>query len=165
MTAPETPAARTASRMITELALQQHAAQADGHSRHPGLFELPEQPPALAAVRAARLLRRELQKQLRCQALRARGDGEGWAEIAVALELNDDGRPDASAAFLTVLGPRNDDPWWTQVSGVRWTCTSCEEVVRDFGPEVGGPDDRETGHASTCARHTGEIVAWDALWS
>jgi hypothetical protein len=88
-----------------------------------------------------------------------------WEEVAVAMELRHAGRPDASAAYLTTLGTRSEDPWWTPARGVLWACTTCEEVVRDFGPEAGGPDDREAGHASTCSRHTGEVLAWDALWS
>lgn len=165
MTGPDSPVARTASRMITELAMQDHTYVPDGHFQHPSLFEHPAMPSPLASVRAARELAHELQEQIRMHALRARGQGEDWAEVAVALEARHGGQPDASAAYLTVLGTRSDDPWWTPARGVLWTCSTCEEVVRDFGPEVGGPDDRESGHATTCARHTGEQIAWDALWA
>ncbi|MCU1691884.1 MAG: hypothetical protein JWM64_975 [Frankiales bacterium] len=165
MTAPDSPVAQTAARMIVELALQEHTPLAEGLFRHPALFEQPAAPAPLASVRAARQLGHELQEQLRLQALRARGHGEEWEEIAAAMDLRHGGRPDASAAYLTALGTRSDDPWWTPARGVLWTCTTCEEVVRDFGPQVGGPEDRESGHATTCSRHTGEQLAWEALWS
>lgn len=165
MTGPDSPVARTASRMITELALQGHAHMPDGHFQHPALFEQPAMPSPLASIRAARELAHELQGQIRQHALVARGHGEDWTEVAVALELRHGGRPDPSAAYLTVLGTRSEDPWWTPARGVLWTCSTCEEVVRDFGPEVGGPGDCESGHAVTCARHTAEQLAWDALWA
>ena len=110
------------------------------------------------------LFRSALQQHTVDQALRARGLGEAWDEIATALCLASDSRPDAAAAYLTVLGVRAGDPWWSPARGVLWTCSTCAEVVRDFGPDCGGPDDRESGHAPTCSRHTAGVMAWEALW-
>lgn len=165
MGSPDSAVARTAVRMISELALTECAAMPGGHFRHPALFATPDVPSPLAALKAARLLTHELQEQLRQQALLARGQGEDWEQVAAAMELRHAGEPDPSAAYLAVLGTRSEDPWWTPARGVLWRCAHCLEVVRDFGPDVGGPDDRESGHASTCGRHTGEQLAWDALWS
>lgn len=165
MAGPESAASRSTTQMIIELALREQTPLPEGHFQHPALFDRPASPTPLAAVRAARLLGQELQQQLRQQALLARAHGEDWTEIASALELRHSGEPDPSAAYLTVLGTRSDDPWWTPARGVLWTCATCEEVVRDFGPEVGGPEDREAGHAITCSRHTAEQLAWEALWT
>lgn len=118
----------------------------------------------LQALQAARLLVSALQRQIVDQALHARGQGEDWPQVATALCLSHDGQPDSAAAYLTVLGVRAGDPWWSPARGVLWTCGVCEEVIRDFGPDCGGPDDREAGHAPTCTRHTSDVVAWEALW-
>jgi hypothetical protein len=132
--------------------------------RHPGLLVQGDEPPPLACLDAARALGTAMHGLVIEHALRARGAGEGWDEVAVALGLVDEDRPDCMAAYLAVLGVRADDPWWSPARGVSWTCASCGARVRDFGPECGGPDDRETGHEPTCSRHRSELAAWEAMW-
>ncbi len=60
---------------------------------------------------------------------------------------------------------RAGDAWWSLSRGVLWTCSSCQEAVRDLGPDTGSPQQRESGHAPTCSRHSVDVIAWEALWA
>ncbi len=122
-------------------------------------------PAPMASLRAARELTLALQGQVVESALVARGAGEAWEDVAVAFGQQVGGRPDAAAAYLCVLGVRGGDPWWSPSRGVLWTCSSCEEAVRDLGPDAGSPEERESGHAPNCSRHSADVVAWEALWA
>ncbi len=122
-------------------------------------------PAPLASLRAARELTLALQGRVVETALVARGAGEAWEDVAVAFGQQVGGRPDAAAAYLCVLGVRGGDPWWSPSRGVLWTCSSCEEAVRDLGPDAGSPEERESGHAPNCSRHSADVVAWEALWA
>ncbi len=101
----------------------------------------------------------------RCRFLSGHAVSESWEDVATALDLHNDGRPNSAAAYMTVLGARAEDPWWSPAQGVVWRCSTCEEAVRDFGLDCGGPDHRGSGHAVTCSRHTADVLAWEALWS
>lgn len=160
-----TPAAQVASQAVLDLLRETDPGAFGPHFQHPQSWTERPEPLPLPATRAARTLTQALQRRLVEYALRARGTGEAWEDIAEALDVRSDGRPDCVAAYLTVLGVRGDDPWWSPARGVVWTCTSCEEAVRDFGPECGGPDDRESGHAVTCSRHAADVLPWEALWA
>lgn len=159
------PAAAVARQAVIDLLHETDPGAFAPRFHHPDTRSERKDPTPLSAVRAGRQLVAALQRSVIDAALRARGLGEGWDEVATALDMHNEGRPDCAAAYLTVLGMRVDDPWWSPSTGVAWTCSTCEEVVRDYGPDVGGPDDREAGHAVTCSRHAAEVVAWDALWA
>lgn len=135
------------------------------HFRHPNTLETAAEGAPLASTRAARALDRAMQRLTIEHALRARGAGESWDDVALALDVASDGRPDAAAAYLTTLGVRADDPWWSPARGVVWVCEVCEQAVRDYGPDMGSPDDREDGHARSCSRHAADVLAWEALWA
>jgi hypothetical protein len=159
------PARAIARQAVIDLLRETDPGAFAPHFEHPDTRTEREDPTPLAAVRAGRQLLAALHRGVIEAALSARGLGETWEEVASALELQSEGRPDCAAAYLTALGIRADDPWWSPSAGVAWTCLTCEEVVRDYGPDAGGPDDRESGHAVTCSRHAAEVVAWDALWA
>lgn len=161
-----TEARRLARRTVDELALAEGPPGGGTWFRHPGSLAGGTSYPPLAGVQAAKHLATVMHQLVIEHALQARGAGEGWDEIAVALELTAVGdRPDALAAYLTVLGVRADDPWWSPARGVEWRCRSCAQVIRDFGPECGGPDDSEAGHAPSCSRHNADLSAWMEMWT
>ncbi len=165
MTWLQTPAGAAARRTLKDLLREADPLAYGSEFKHPQSLTDNSEPAPLAAVRGARELALACQRLVKHYALDARGAGETWEEVAVALGLRSDGRPDSAAAYLSVLGVGRDDPWWSPARGVVWTCTTCQEAVRDYGPECGGPDDRESGHGLGCSRHTAEVVAWEALWA
>ncbi len=154
-----------AGRAVHELLRQRDPGAFAPHFQHPAMWAERDTPAPLAAARAARELTLALQRHAVESALAARGAGEAWEDVAVALGQRVGGQPDAAAAYLRVLGVPAGGTWWSPSRGVLWTCSSCEEVVRDFGPEAGGPEDRESGHAPDCSRHSADVVAWGALWA
>ena len=117
-----------------------------------------EQPHPLAALRSATQLQCALREEAAAAALLARAAGETWSAIADALGLVDGDQADAEAAYLTTLGVR------AAVSGaplgVLRTCRSCGCVIRDIGPELADPAQREAGHGGDCARHVRDIILW-----
>jgi hypothetical protein len=160
-----TPATAIARRAISDLLHETEPGAYGPHFEHPNSLSERDDADPLAATHASRQLVLAMQRQVVEHALRARGSGESWEDVAAALNVHNDGQPDCAAAYLTVLGVRADDPWWSPARGVVWTCSTCEEAVRDYGPDCGGPDDRESGHAITCSRHAADMLAWEALWS
>lgn len=159
------PARDAARHAIEELLKRTNPGAFGVHHRHGEGLVVERDPSPLLALAAARTLVVAVQRQVIAQALRARSAGDDWLAVADALELTDGESPDAAAAYLAVLGVRSDDPWWSPARGVVWTCTCCESVVRDFGPDGGGPAEQEAGHAPTCSRHAADVVAWEALWA
>lgn len=117
-----------------------------------------EQPHPLAALRSAAQLQLAMREEVASAALLARSAGESWSSVADALGLVDGDRADAEAAYLSTLGVR------AAVSGaplgVLWTCSSCRCVVRDIGPELADPAQREAGHGGDCPRHVRDIILW-----
>ena len=162
---PVTPAAGIAANAVLELLSATEPGAFGPHFRHPRTLTKNAEPDPLHAARAAYALSRAVQRQVVHQSLRARGVGESWEAVATTLDLTAEAGPDVVTAYLMMLGNRLDDPWWSPSTGVTWTCSSCEESIRDFGPECGGPEDREAGHAATCSRHLAAVAAWDALWT
>ncbi len=154
-----------ASRAISELLHEVDPGAFAPHFQHPSQLVEADVPSPLAAAQAARALLAALRRKIVQHGLEARGAGESWEDVANALELTCNGVADEAAAYLTVLGVRGISPRWSPAWGVLWTCGSCGEAVRDYGPEYGGPDDRETGHASTCARHCADVRDWKELWA
>lgn len=165
MTWPRTTADRIARQAVRDLLSETDPGAFGPHFQHPGSMQQSAEARPLAAANGARLLAFACHRLVVEQSLAARGAGETWEDVAQALMLRNGNEPDAAAAYLAALGVRQEDPWWSPARGVAWTCVTCEEVVRDFGPEAGGPDDRESGHAVNCSRHAGEVVAWEALWA
>lgn len=160
-----TPAVGIAAHAVLELLSATEPGAFGPHFHHPRTVTVNLEPDPLYASRAAYDLSRAVQSQVVHYALRARGTGESWETVATALGLASDGGPDVTTAYLMVLGLRADDPWWSPATGVLWTCCSCGAAVQDFGPECGGPDDREAGHADTCARHLAAVATWEQLWT
>jgi hypothetical protein len=119
--------------------------------------EQQEYPHPLSALRSGALLLKVAREELVRAALDARAQGESWSSIAEALGMTVGEEADAEAAYLSTLGVRGSA---VGTLGVLWTCGSCAATVRDLGPELDDPVQREPGHADTCGRHVREIIAW-----
>lgn len=119
----------------------------------------------LCGVRAARLVFDVATAQLREWALRVRGAGSGWDEVADALGLTEpdaDGRMPGEVAWEWLVehrppGPVREHFGWR--ASATWTCTTCRAEVRDNGPYE-SPDDNESGHAPSCTRHAVAVATW-----
>lgn len=112
----------------------------------------------LEALKVARAIADHGRGMVRDYALKARGAGRTWAEIAGPLGVAAEADDRAQEAFLFVVGPRyRFDPQYAY-----WRCISCGERVRDSGPYGGHPDDSETGHTETCERHTAAVAAYES---
>ena len=122
----------------------------------------------LLGVRAALLVFEVAAGQMRGWALEARGAGRSWAEVAGALELDEqdeeNGPPDQVAWEWLVehRPPHPNRRYRFEPASTVWTCTTCRARVRDTGPFASHPSDREQGHAPGCARHAAAIARWRA---
>ena len=115
----------------------------------------------LAAITVAAHLEREAREAARTHARTAREDGETWDRIAGALgAVPDPARAltATAAAFYRLASVLSDGPCFA------WTCPRCRATVLDRGPEAGGPEDQERGHAEGCSRLAETVRAWDAQW-
>jgi hypothetical protein len=126
---------------------------------HPGVADEPDPLEALAVLHQ---LRGAVAQAERVAARRAREDGQSWAQIGEALGRRDDpgtGLSVAEQAWRHVMpGYRGISPDW-----FTWTCPSCGEHVRDYGPEL-PPDEAEKGHVRICPQFAATAAAWDASW-
>ena len=118
---------------------------------------------ALAAVRAAVLVRHVATGQAHDYALAARGAGRTWGEVADALGLanphaagEDDYRTPGERAFEEIAG--SGSMFWAP--RLRWTCSTCGQRVTDDGPYESHPADNEEGHGEGCSRHRASVRAW-----
>lgn len=122
----------------------------------------------LTGVRAALLLRGVVEGQVLEHARAARAAGRSWDEIGAAMELPDyefDSR--AEITFTCLVEGREPAPEAEalptfRAPSTRWRCGACEQQVIDRGPFESHPDDNETGHAPSCARHQTDVAAWQA---
>ncbi|MFI6391511.1 hypothetical protein [Nonomuraea sp. NPDC050540] len=111
----------------------------------------------LPGLWAAKLLAALARAEIGRQARHAREAGHTWHEIGQALELpNDDHRALSEAAFEYMTEGGYGDP------NVTWRCPdlACGQLILDYGPYNGHPDDCERGHATACERHGRELAAW-----
>jgi hypothetical protein len=116
-------------------------------------------------IKAARAIAAAARGLLVEQARAARAAGSTWDEIGEALGLAGgvDDEPRAEAAFTEVVEGRRREEFWPtfRSPSTYWRCSGCGELVTDYGPGVGShPSDQETGHDESCARHQGEVRAW-----
>lgn len=121
----------------------------------------------LIGVRAAKAMASAARGLLVEQARDARAAGRSWDEIGEALGLSDGAadEPRAEAAFAEIVEGRRAGPAWRslQTPSTYWRCGSCGELVTDYGLTGSShPDDQESGHAETCARHQAALAAWRA---
>jgi hypothetical protein len=122
----------------------------------------------LAAVRAARFVRGSAGAEISRYVDEARAAGKTWDEVAEALDIEPDEDNYSSRAELAYrhivereqlpVARRNN--WSIHDPHTSWRCRSCKELVIDRGPFESHPDDRESGHAESCARHTAAVAAW-----
>jgi hypothetical protein len=126
----------------------------------------------LPGVRAARALASASRGLLVEQARDARAAGRSWDEIGEALGLPNGAadEPRAEAAFDEVVENRRAEPVRRsfEAPSTYWRCGSCGGLVTDYGMSGSShPDDQESGHAETCARHHAAIATWrtDTGWS
>jgi len=125
----------------------------------------------LTGVRAARAMANASRGLLVGQARDARAAGSSWDEIGEALGLPDTAadEPRAEAAFADLVEGRRVNAQWRSFRSpsTSWRCGSCDELVTDYGPTHSShPDDQESGHADTCARHRAALAQWriDTGW-
>ena len=119
----------------------------------------------LPGVRAARALANNARTLLVEHARAARASGCSWDEVGEALGLSDGAtdEPRAEAAFAEIVSGRRSEDYWPsfRAPSTYWRCGSCEELVTDYGPtDSSHPEDQESGHAATCARHEAALAAW-----
>ncbi|GAA4963005.1 hypothetical protein WHI96_23880 [Pseudonocardia tropica] len=126
----------------------------------------------LPGVRAARALANAARGLLVERARDARAAGRSWDEIGEALGLPNGAadEPRAEAAFAEVVEGRRAEPAWRsfEAPSTYWRCGSCGELITDYGTGSSShPDDQETGHGETCARHGASLTKWrtDTGWS
>jgi len=72
-------------------------------------------------------------------------------------------------AFAEIVEGRRPeaDRQSVEASSTYWRCCSCSELVTDYGTGSSShPDDQETGHGETCARHGAALSKWrnDTGW-
>jgi len=112
-------------------------------------------------IEAAKLAASYARREMLRFAVKARGEGLAWADLAAPLGVGTEpdawGKSAAEAAFELVAG--YDEHSWARPS-VLWDCRSCGAQITDRGPYNGHPDDDETGHARACRRHADELAAW-----
>ncbi|MCF7553769.1 hypothetical protein [Pseudonocardia sp. WMMC193] len=123
----------------------------------------------LPGVRAGRALANAARGLLVEQARDARAAGRTWDEIGEALGLTDSDEPRAEAAFADIVEGRraNAHRRSFRSPSTSWRCGSCGQLVTDYGPtDSSHPDDQESGHADTCARHRAVLAQWriDTGW-
>lgn len=120
-----------------------------------------DEPEPLAGITAAVAVGREARRLELEFARNAREDGLAWHAIGEAMGLADDPQPGmisvAEHAFQRAVPGHAAADWTT------WTCPSCRELIRDYGPEC-PPDEAEKGHAEGCGRFAAAVRAWDAQW-
>jgi hypothetical protein len=125
-----------------------------------------EEPEPLTGITAAVAVEREVRRLCLESVRYAREDGLTWAQIGEALGFRvtavdpDDHGTDESLARLAyeyAVPGHAAAGWFT------WTCPSCRQLVRDYGPEL-GPREAEDGHAEDCGRFAATVRAWDAQW-
>jgi hypothetical protein len=112
-----------------------------------------------------RLARNVALRELRIYAEQARGAGRTWDEIAEALGIEPTeggGEPRDEQAYLLLIEgqplPGDEGLGWRRQTAF-WTCTACGQRVTDYGPFESHSDDREQGHAESCARRAAANAA------
>ncbi len=96
-------------------------------------------------------------------AVRLRGEGTTWAEIADLLGVPySDSYARLEHTYELVRGPIPDDagPW--DQHNLYWKCggpDGCGAYITDRGPYESHPADNESGHADTCRRAAAEAEA------
>lgn len=145
---------------IESLLVDEHGTDAIGHAPiSPGLsFEVPHPTNYLDGVDAALRVGRVAEAIAREYALKARGQGTSWREIATALGITVETASDPSMAAFRWVAPEPSQPFDRIITW--WECTSCGSRISDSGSH-GHPDDEEEGHASDCVRHNAAMAAWE----
>jgi hypothetical protein len=112
----------------------------------------------LGAAAAAAAVAEEARKWVASYVADARGAGVSWAELGAELAGRRDCGCDATAsdAFALVVGSPVDGPGGRVFT---WTCETCHEAIRDFGPGVDFSQ-REEGHRSDCERRAVEMESY-----
>lgn len=116
-----------------------------------------EEPEPLAGITAAVAVEREARRLCLESVRYAREDGLTWAQIGEAMGFGPQYGGDAVAAYRYAVPGHAAADWTT------WTCPSCCQLVRDYGPEL-GPREAEQGHAGGCGRFAAAVAAWEARW-
>jgi hypothetical protein len=113
----------------------------------------------LQGILAGRQLVDGLRQVLVEYALSARADGIPWDALAAPLGVTDTNRRNPGvAAFEFVVAEQT-----TRSRGaVYWQCSSCTNVVADYGPDDPDPERNQRDHADDCPRHAAEIATYSS---
>lgn len=90
------------------------------------------------------------QEQEELLALRA--SGTSWSQMAQSWGLNE--ARDVFEGLAAGVEPDDGRPV------VRWICMLCNATIRDYGPEVDHPAQREAGHVAGCTRRIRELSSY-----
>lgn len=129
----------------------------------PGLASMMPCPDPAAGIRFALMLRDGAERKVGEYITRARQDGLSWQQVGRALGLpgaDEWGQTAAGAAFAYAAEPRRSQRF--DRLSFAWMCPACREVVVDYGPDAGHPEDCEPGHAEGCGRLAAAVAAWRA---
>lgn len=126
----------------------------------PDSRQVPE-PEPLAGIAAAVAVEREARRLCLESVRYAREDGLSWHAIGEALGFAD--HPPRGMTSVAEHAFQQAVPGHAAADYFVWTCPSCRQLVRDYGPEL-APHDAEQGHAEGCGRFAATVSAWDAQW-
>jgi hypothetical protein len=119
------------------------------------------EPEPLAGIAAAGEVEQAARRLVLEYTRYAREDGLTWHTIGEAMGFADNPQPGmtsvAEHAFQRAVPGRAAADWFP------WTCPSCRNLVRDYGPEH-GPREAEQGHADGCERFASAVRSWEAQW-
>lgn len=115
----------------------------------------------LEGISAARHLELAAVQAFRDHARRAREDGLTWGAIGEAMGFAD--HPPRGMTSVAEHAFQRAVPVSSSVVYFVWTCPSCRQLVRDYGPEL-APHDAEQGHADGCGRFAATLAEWDRQW-
>ncbi len=120
------------------------------------------EPTPLAGLRAALAVIALAERRAHDFAVKLRGDGGTWKEIADLMGVPyDDRYSRLERTFEMVAGPPQGGGMYDQPS-VYWRCggpLGCDQLVIDRGPYEMYPSDNERGHAEGCRRLAAEDEA------
>lgn len=152
-------------RIVHQLLYAEHGNDAVVQRPISSTIDLKHSQPAnyLHGIAAAQRVLFTARGQVVDYALKARGEGVSWRDLASVLDLDIDPEyDDVAIAAFREIAPRPSMPF-DEVSA-RWTCSSCGQRIKDLGPFNGSPAEDEEGHADDCRRQTAAIASQRARW-
>jgi hypothetical protein len=131
----------------------------------PGASTIPDYAEPSSGLRIARALEDAASDVTRDYIRYAREAGIFWEEIGAELGLQGD-PPDrrvslADKAFDFAIGAARPAER-SRSPAFEWECPECGELISDYGPSAGSPQEQEAGHAAACQRMATLVARWRA---